>query len=96
MLTASSSSTPVHIRRSVFGTCLSHVCAGKILTDAQTVAEYGIKETDFIVAMPGKVRAYHCIPMTCIFDELIALIQPRAVPAPTPVVAPTPVQVSFA
>ena len=30
-------------------------CAGKILTDAQTVAEYNIKETDFLVVMPGKV-----------------------------------------
>lgn len=29
--------------------------AGKILNDAQTVGEYGIKETDFLVGMPGKV-----------------------------------------
>ena len=34
---------------------LSSPAAGKILNDAQTIAEYGIKETDFLVAMPGKV-----------------------------------------
>ena len=51
---------------------------GKILTDAQTVAEYNIKETDFLVVMPGKVCC-------CTFlYRYSSHLQPRVAAVPTP------------
>ena len=52
--------------------------AGKILTDAQTVAEYNIKETDFLVVMPGKVCC-----CTYLYRYSFHL-QPRVAAVPTP------------
>lgn len=76
---------------------LKLIYSGKILVDAQTVAEYGIKETDFLVSMPGKPRAAAPAPAPAPVVAAPAPVTPAV--APAPVVAPpapvAPAQPSF-
>lgn len=80
---------------------LKIIFSGKILNDAQTVAEYNIKETDFLVVMAGKPRPQPVAPAAAPvaaapFAAPSTPAAPAAAPAQAaPAPAPAPAAPSF-
>eukprot|EP00123_Amoebidium_parasiticum_P009982 comp19821_c0_seq2/m.23835 comp19821_c0_seq2/g.23835 ORF comp19821_c0_seq2/g.23835 comp19821_c0_seq2/m.23835 type:complete len:318 (-) comp19821_c0_seq2:429-1382(-) len=67
------------------------VFSGKILSDGQTVAEYGIKETDFVVLMVTAAKKLAAAPAPApapATPAAAAPAQPAAAPAPAQPAAP--------